>query len=121
MYSEPPATGKVPVSTLHPAPPAFADINVGAVFGDYDLFERIGVGGMGVVFRARQRRLSREVALKFLPAPLMATAESLHRFRVEAESMAAIDHPNIVPIHDAGVSADGRPYYTMKLVKGRTL
>ena len=90
------------------------------VLGDCELFEEIGRGGMGVVWRGRQRGLDREVAVKTLPGGDLAGAEARGRFRIEAQASARLKHPNIVAIYDVG-EADGMPYFVMELIAGRTL
>ncbi len=92
----------------------------GRVLGDCELFEEIGRGGMGVVWRGRQRGLDREVAVKTLPGGDLAGADARARFRIEAQAAARLKHPGIVAIHDVG-EADGMPYFVMELVRGRTL
>lgn len=86
----------------------------------YVVLERIGRGGMGAVYRARDVRLNRDVALKVLHVG-EETGELAARLTREARTLAHLEHPGIVPVHDVGVLADGRPYYTMKLVQGRRL
>ncbi len=86
----------------------------------YDVEAVIGRGGMGVVFKARHLKLNRLVALKMLLAGAYADAEELERFQREAEAVAALRHPNIVQVHDAG-ECGGRPYFTMEYVEGGSL
>ncbi|HEX4614100.1 MAG TPA: protein kinase, partial [Urbifossiella sp.] len=83
----------------------------------YELLEEIGRGGMAVVYRARQTAPDRYVALKLFRADGPARGGDLRRFRLEADIIALLDHPRIVPVYDAG-ECDGRGFFTMKLVAG---
>ena len=85
----------------------------------YELIAPLGRGGMGRVYRVRDRELDREVALKVLSGP-MARA-SAERLQTEARVLARLEHPGIVPVHDAGVLPDGRAFYVMTLVRGSRL
>jgi serine/threonine-protein kinase len=90
------------------------------IFGDFELQEELGRGGMGVVYRAHQFSLNRTVALKMILTGELASAADMTRFRAEAESAARLDHPNIVPVY-AVSEHEGRPFFTMKWVDGTTL
>lgn len=86
-------------------------------FGGYELIEEIARGGMGVVFRARQRSLDREVALKMVVGAELADPAARARLQREAQAAAALQHPHIVPVHEIG-EVDLQPYFTMRLVPG---
>ncbi|HRY51361.1 MAG TPA: protein kinase [Candidatus Paceibacterota bacterium] len=89
-------------------------------FGDYELFEEIARGGMGVIWKARQITLNRTVALKMMLSGIFALPESKRRFRAEAEAAASLQHPNIVAIHDIG-EFEGQPFFSMDYIEGQDL
>src|SRR5262249_25509442 len=95
-------------------------LSSGARLGPYEVLAPLGAGGMGEVYRARDHRLDRDVAVKVLHSSIGAGAESLSRFEREARAVAAISHPNILAIHDIGTQ-DGVAYAVMELLEGETL
>jgi len=92
----------------------------GARLGPYEILGLLRVGGMGEVYRARDTRLGREVAIKVLPREVAQEAERLARFEGEARSASALNHPNIVTTHDVG-REEGTSWIAMELVEGRSL
>lgn len=94
---------------------------VGTTVAHYEVLEKVGGGAMGVVYRARDTRLGRQVALKFLPAVWMHDGEARQRFVREAQAASATDHRNICTIHDIGSADDGRMFLVMALYEGPTL
>src|SRR6058998_1686573 len=92
----------------------------GTRLGPYEIVAPLGAGGMGEVYRARDTRLARDVAIKLLPAAFAADPQWLERFRREARMLAALNHPNIVTIHSVEETDEG-PVLAMELVEGRSL
>jgi serine/threonine protein kinase len=93
---------------------------IGRTLGNYQILEKLGTGGMGEVFKARDTRLNRMVAIKVLRAERMADAGGKQRFIQEAQSASSLNHPNIVVVHDFG-NQDGTDYMVMEYVAGKTL
>jgi Tol biopolymer transport system component len=94
--------------------------SAGTRLGPYEIVALIGAGGMGDVYRARDPRLGRDVAIKVLPIAFSADADRLHRFEQEARAAAALNHPNILAVHDIGTQADA-PFIVSELLEGETL
>jgi Tol biopolymer transport system component len=92
----------------------------GTRLGPYEVTAPLGAGGMGEVYRARDTRLGRDVAVKVLPSALSADGERLRRFEQEAQAASVLNHPNIIAIHDVGTH-DGSPYVVTELLEGETL
>jgi predicted ATPase len=106
-----------PLETPLSAP---STLSPGTQFGSYEIFQRLGAGGMGEVYRARDSRLGREVAIKTLSLERCSQPEALARFEQEARSACALNHPNIVTIYELG-HVNGTRYISMELVIGQTL
>ena len=95
-------------------------LQAGVHLGPYEIVSLVGAGGMGEVYRARDPRLGRDVAIKALPAEFSADADRLRRFEQEACAAAALNHPNILAVYDIGTH-DGSPYIVSELLDGETL
>ena len=93
---------------------------VGTKLGPYEILAPLGAGGMGEVYRARDERLKRDVAVKVLPGSLSSDPERLKRFEQEAQAAGGLNHPNITAVYDVG-QHDGAPYVVQELLEGETL
>ena len=97
-----------------------SELGPGSRLGPYEVVAPIGAGGMGVVYRGRDERLKREVAIKVLPASFSTDPDRLRRFEKEAQAASALNHPNIMAVYDIG-EQDGAPYIVSELLEGQTL
>src|SRR6202047_4404584 len=95
-------------------------LTAGERLGPYEVVAPLGAGGMGEVYRAKDTRLGREVAIKVLPESFARDSDRLRRFEQEAQAVAALNHPNILAIHDIG-EQNGAPYLVSELLEGNTL
>src|SRR6266853_5308524 len=93
---------------------------IGNSLNQYRIIATVGAGGMGEVFRARDTRLNRDVAVKVLPKDFVSDPDRLRRFEQEAKTLAALNHPNVLTVFDAGVH-EGAPYLVSELLQGKTL
>ena len=117
------ATGQVEATSAAQSDSNGSSLQPGTLigyFGDYELLKVLGEGGMGIVYKARQLSLNRPVALKMIKAARFASADEVRRFHNEAEAVARLDHPNIVPIFEVGQFED-QHYFSMKLIAGESL
>lgn len=105
---------------LRPEPPAVSAWQPLGDFGDYELLEELGRGGMGVVYKARHKTLGRLVALKMILPTQLRSEQAVLRFQAEARAAARVRHPNVVAVHEVG-EWHGQPYFTMDYVAGRDL
>src|ERR1017187_9234746 len=95
-------------------------LSAGTRLGPYEILGPLGAGGMGEVYRARDERLKRDVAIKVLPLSYAQDADRLRRFEQEAQAAGALNHPNITAVYDLGAH-DGAPYIVTELREGETL
>jgi len=107
-------------SSFLQSPPSRITLTSGTKLGDYEVKSLLGSGGMGEVYRARDARLGRDVAIKVLPSLLSADSERLRRFEQEARAAAALNHPNILAVFQMG-TYEGAPYLVSELLEGETL
>src|SRR6185436_2635964 len=109
----------IPKQTAQRVKSAMA-ISPNTTLAHYTIISKIGAGGMGEVYRARDTRLDREVAIKLLPAEVSSRADRLQRFEQEARATSALNHPNILTVYDIGTD-NGSPYIVSELLEGEEL
>src|ERR1700716_1443894 len=97
-----------------------AALVAGTKLGRYEIRSKIGEGGMGEVYRARDEKLNRDVAIKVLPATFSQDADRLRRFEQEAQAAGSLNHPNVLAVYDVGTH-EGAPYVVSELLEGETL
>jgi serine/threonine protein kinase/tetratricopeptide (TPR) repeat protein len=114
------ANDQIHASFLRTSPLACVGLTKGTRLGEYEVESLLGAGGMGEVYRARDVRLHRAVAIKVLPTVLSCSPDRLHRFEQEARAAAALNHPNILAVYQLG-DYDGAPYLVSELLEGETL
>src|SRR2546426_10057896 len=103
------------------APPnATMTLAAGTRLGRYEILSQIGAGGMGEVYEARDTKIGRKVAIKIIPASLALDREALRRFETEAQAAGALNHPNLLVVHDVG-TYQGGPYLVTELLQGESL
>ncbi|HEY6852721.1 MAG TPA: protein kinase family protein, partial [Gemmatimonadales bacterium] len=115
-------TATTPISTIREQNPEMTEIDMvrEQLKEEYEILDELGRGGMAIVFKARERQLEREVAIKVLPFSLAFDKEFVERFQREARTAGKLEHPNIIPIYRVGKS--GRViYFVMKFIRGKSL
>ena len=93
---------------------------VGKIFGQYEILQEVGRGGMATVYRARQRNINRDVAIKILPRHFLHDPSFLERFKREVDTITRLEHPHILPIYDFG-ETEGVPYIAMRYLAGGSM
>src|SRR5262245_27917960 len=94
---------------------------IGSIISHYKILDKLGEGGMGVVYKAQDLKLNRTVALKFLPSELTSDSEAVNRFINEAQTASALDHANLCAIHEIDETEDDRTFICMAYYEGETL